>query len=106
MQHTRRSGRRSVTSRAIMSISPRTALTGVPSGAFTDSGTPKKARKYSEGVSSSISPGTLVMVPRHGSLDQDGHQARVVVGVRGAERLQDQVQHGLRVRGGPGGDLQ
>ena len=27
------------------SISPRTALTGVPSGAFTESGTPKNARK-------------------------------------------------------------
>ena len=37
------------------SSSPRTALTGVPSGAGTVSGTPKKARKYSDGVSSSIS---------------------------------------------------
>ena len=34
------------------SSSPRTALTGVPSGAVTLSGTPKKARKYSEAVSS------------------------------------------------------
>ena len=33
--------------------SPRTALTGVPSGAFTDSGTPKNARKYSDAESSS-----------------------------------------------------
>ena len=40
---------------------PRTALTGVPSGAFIDSGTPKKARKYSDAVSSSISgPATAV----------------------------------------------
>ena len=37
------------------SISPRTALTGVPSGAPHESGTPKKARKYIEAVSSSIS---------------------------------------------------
>ena len=37
------------------SSSPRTALTGIPFGATTLSGTPKKARKYSEAVSSSIS---------------------------------------------------
>ena len=36
------------------SSSPRTALTGVPSGAVTLSGTPKKARKYSDAVSRSI----------------------------------------------------
>ena len=38
-----------------MSSSPRTAFTGVPSGAFTESGTPKYARKYSDAVSSSSS---------------------------------------------------
>jgi hypothetical protein len=38
-----------------MSRNPRTALTGVPSGARTESGTPKNARKYSEAESSSIS---------------------------------------------------
>ena len=38
-----------------MSSSPRTALTGVPSGALTESGTPKNARKYSDAVSSSRS---------------------------------------------------
>ena len=48
-------GSRSVTSRAMKSSSPRTALTGVPSGALMLSGTPKKARKYSEAVSSSMS---------------------------------------------------
>lgn len=47
-----------------MSMRPRTAFTGVPSGAFTDSGTPKKARKYSDGVSSSISPPMTHMLPR------------------------------------------
>jgi hypothetical protein len=36
------------------SSSPRTALTGVPSGALI-SGTPKKARKYIEAESRSIS---------------------------------------------------
>ena len=40
MQATSRSGRCVRTSWAIMSISPRTALTGVPSGAVTDSGMP------------------------------------------------------------------
>src|SRR3954454_18914943 len=53
-QHaTSRRGRRCVTSVATMSRNPRTALTGVPSGAFTDSGTPKNARKYREAESSS-----------------------------------------------------
>src|SRR5260370_3959174 len=42
-----------------MSSSPRTALTGVPSGARTVSGTPKNARKYSEAESSNISEPTL-----------------------------------------------
>ena len=52
-QHmTSRVGRWAVTRVAIMSSSPRTALTGVPSGAFTESGTPKYARKYSDAVSS------------------------------------------------------
>ena len=37
---TSRAGSRARTSRAIMSSSPRTALTGVPSGAVTVSGTP------------------------------------------------------------------
>lgn len=41
MQATRVSGRWSATSRAMKSSSPRTAFTGVPSGARTDSGTPK-----------------------------------------------------------------
>ena len=39
-----------------------TALTGIPLGATTVSGTPKKARKYNEGASSSMvsaTPGTL-----------------------------------------------
>ena len=36
-----------------MSRKPRTALTGVPSGAVNDSGTPKNARKYSDAESSS-----------------------------------------------------
>src|SRR5919112_6562460 len=36
------------------SSSPRSALTGVPSGARIEAGTPKKARKYSEAVSKSI----------------------------------------------------
>ena len=54
-QATSRVGRWSTTSRAIMSSSPRTALTGVPSGARTESGTPKNARKYSEALSSSSS---------------------------------------------------
>ena len=35
-------------------LGPRTALTGVPSGAVIESGTPKNARKYSEGVSRTI----------------------------------------------------
>ena len=35
-----------------MSRKPRTALTGVPSGAVNESGTPKNARKYSEAESS------------------------------------------------------
>jgi hypothetical protein len=34
---------------------PRTALTGLPSAAVIDSGTPKKARKYNEAESRSIS---------------------------------------------------
>src|SRR6202040_1461638 len=54
-----RAGCRARTSRVIMSSSPRTALTGVPSGARTVSGTPKNARKYSEAVSSNISEPTL-----------------------------------------------
>src|SRR5580704_4156790 len=59
-QHaTSRAGCRARTSRVIMSSSPRTALTGVPSGARTVSGTPKNARKYSEAESSSISEPTL-----------------------------------------------
>src|SRR6516162_7634115 len=59
-QHaTSRAGCRARTSRVIMSSSPRTALTGVPSGARTVSGTPKNARKYSEAVSSSMSEPTL-----------------------------------------------
>ncbi|EPJ40492.1 putative 5'-3' exonuclease [Streptomyces afghaniensis 772] len=46
------------------SSSPRTAFTGVPSGAFTESGTPKKARKYREAVSRSISrPVTSRIMP-------------------------------------------
>src|SRR3954452_15202093 len=36
------------------SSSPRTALTGVPSGPRNESGTPKYARKYKEAVSKSI----------------------------------------------------
>ena len=52
-QQTSRVGRWSVTSRAMKSSNPRTALTGVPSGAVTDSGIPKNARKYSDAVSSS-----------------------------------------------------
>lgn len=39
------------------SNSPRIALTGVPSGARNEAGTPKYARKYSEAVSSSIKRG-------------------------------------------------
>src|SRR5580704_13889467 len=59
-QHaTSRVGCRARTSRVIMSSSPRTALTGVPSGARTVSGTPKNARKYSEAESSNISEPTL-----------------------------------------------
>src|SRR5580704_2884059 len=59
-QHaTSRAGCRARTSRVIMSSSPRTALTGVPSGAWTVSGTPKNARKYSEAVSSNMSEPTL-----------------------------------------------
>lgn len=41
MQATRSSGRWSLTRRSMNSSSPRTAFTGVPSGAFTDSGMPK-----------------------------------------------------------------
>src|SRR5690606_33636152 len=41
-----------------------TAFTGVPSGAVIDSGTPKKARKYSDGVSSSIRRLMRLMLPR------------------------------------------
>src|SRR5271154_1587072 len=52
-------GCRARTSRLIVSSSPRTALTGVPSGARTVSGTPKNARKYNEALSSSISEPTL-----------------------------------------------
>jgi hypothetical protein len=37
-------GRRSMISRAVMSSSPRTALTGTPSGDRIESGIPKKAR--------------------------------------------------------------
>jgi hypothetical protein len=40
MAATRWVGRRSVTSRAMKSSRPRTALTGLPSGATTESGTP------------------------------------------------------------------
>jgi hypothetical protein len=40
-----------------MSVNPRTALTGDPSGAVIDSGTPKKARKYRLAESNSISDG-------------------------------------------------
>ena len=68
-QQTMRSGSRSVTSRVMKSSSPRTALTGVPSGAVIESGTPKKARKYSEAVSSSINLGPGVM---GASVDQAG----------------------------------
>ena len=39
-----------MTSRAMKSRNPRTALTGVPSGAVS-SGTPKNARKYSDAES-------------------------------------------------------
>ncbi len=39
-QATSRVGRRSVTSRATMSVNPRIAFTGVPSGAVIVSGTP------------------------------------------------------------------
>src|SRR3954462_1296288 len=54
-QHaTSRRGCRCVTSVATMSRNPRTALIGLPSGAFTDSGTPKKARKYRDAESSSM----------------------------------------------------
>ena len=52
-----------VTSVAIMSSSPRTAFTGVPSGAFTESGTPKYARKYSDAVSSRSSGPTPAILP-------------------------------------------
>lgn len=45
IQATRSSGWWSWTSRAMKSSRPRTALTGVPSGALTESGTPKYARK-------------------------------------------------------------
>lgn len=41
IQATRSSGWWSWTSRAMKSSRPRTAFTGVPSGALTDSGTPK-----------------------------------------------------------------
>src|SRR5690349_22330007 len=100
MHATTECGARSRTRRAIMSMSPRTALTGVPSDAVTDSGTPKNARKYSDGVSSSMSPPTppssqLRAVARPGSDDLDGHDAGVVVGVGGAERRQHPVQDGL-----------
>ena len=44
-QQTRWVGSYSSTSRLMKSSSPRTALTGVPSGAWTESGTPKNARK-------------------------------------------------------------
>ena len=54
-QQTRWVGWYSSTSRLMKSSSPRTALTGVPSGGQHLSGTPKKARKYSEAVSRSIS---------------------------------------------------
>ncbi|GAB3957744.1 hypothetical protein GCM10028832_15210 [Streptomyces sparsus] len=37
-------------------------MTGVPSGARTDSGTPKYARKYRDAVSRSISLGPWVVV--------------------------------------------
>jgi enoyl-CoA hydratase/carnithine racemase len=49
--------------RAMASMSPRTAFTGVPSGAVTDSGTPKNDRKYSEGVSRASSF-SVVATPR------------------------------------------
>ena len=55
MAATSRLGLRSLTSRAMKSSRPRTALIGEPSGAVIVSGTPKKARKYSDGVSSSSS---------------------------------------------------
>ncbi len=54
-QATSRVGRISAIWRAKVSSRPRTAFTGVPSGERTDRGTPWKARKYSDGVSSSIS---------------------------------------------------
>ena len=57
-QQTRSVGWYSPTRRAFMSRSPRTALTGVPSGAEI-SGTPKNARKYIDAVSRSMSrPGS------------------------------------------------
>ena len=43
--------------RLTASRNPRTAPVGVPSGAFTDSGTPWNARKYIDAASNSMSRG-------------------------------------------------
>ena len=53
-QATSRVGEWAVSSRAVMSRKPRTALIGRPSGDVMDVGTPKKARKYRDAASSSI----------------------------------------------------
>jgi len=46
---------------ATVSVKPRTALTGVPSGAVIDWGTPKNARKYrlAESSSTRVTPDSL-----------------------------------------------
>jgi hypothetical protein len=54
-QATSRAGLVSRTTRAMRSSVPRTAFTGDPSGAVTDSGTPWNARYQSEGASRSVS---------------------------------------------------
>src|SRR6476469_7697460 len=94
-----------------MSSSPRIAFTGRPSSVVTDSGTPKKARKYRDGVSSSMSPPTPTSSQPAGvggaSFDLDRDHARVVGGIGRVERLQDVVEQPLRVVAvGGGGEVQ
>src|SRR5690606_18293006 len=118
MHATSSSGECAFTSVAVMSSSPRTAFTGMPSGAVIDSGTPKKARKYSDGVSRSISPAMwpilasrtdnrAPLAPEADSAEAErqpyGEQAGVVGGVGAADRGDHAVQVGREVVAGDRG---
>ncbi len=80
---TRWVGRYSPTSRLMKSMKPRTAFTGVPSGAST-SGTPKKARKYIDAESRTISRCSVATRPE--SAPSRRHQDARVDGVEETDR--------------------